>query len=228
MPESNSFWNWLLSLFRSRRSTPVVAANPPPVVAPPTVTVPPPTTEPERAAIVAELEAAPALPPPPPRPLPRPPALTPLENTPSLPDIDVGILEQVLPQEGPNLGFRAVWNNHPTVETGKPFRAAMLMATRTLGINAPSSWERVYCAVIYCKAMTKPPVGTAGTKATPCGRGKWRIGCGVIQGVLGRWKSAAMCHGGHSEDGLALCVFTIFGVWAIKATTLTCGMARAF
>ncbi|UJS25892.1 T6SS effector amidase Tae4 family protein [Thiothrix winogradskyi] len=155
MPESSSFWSWLLSLFRPRRPAPVVPASPPPVTPPPSVTSPPIATEPERAAIVAELQDAPALPPPPPR---RPPALTPLENTPPLPDIDVGILEQVLPQEGPKLGFRLLWNNHPTVETGETFpcrdaegnphfgnQCAILMGTCLLRSNLLQGYDKTTC-----------------------------------------------------------------------------------
>ncbi len=146
MPESNSFWNWLLSLFRPRSAAPVVVSPPP--ITPPVISAA------ERAAIVAELEIAPSLPPPP----PRSPALTTLENTLPLPDIDVGILEQVLPQEGPNIGFRLVWNNHPTVETGETFpcrdtegnphfgnQCAILMGTCLLRSNLLQGYDKTTC-----------------------------------------------------------------------------------
>jgi hypothetical protein len=157
MPESNSFWNWLLSLLRWRRSTPAVPASPSVPVAvspvnPAPVAVPAlPTTEPERAAIVEELRDAPSLPPP-------PPAFVPLGDTHPPADSDVETPVQTLPAEGPNLGFRILWNNHPTVETGETFpcrdtdgnphfgnQCAILMGTCLLRSNLLQGYDKTTC-----------------------------------------------------------------------------------
>ncbi len=74
MPESNSFWSWLLSLFQRSKpaptpvSAPVVTPHPVPAANPqPSPVV---VSEPEREAVTDELSVAPPLPPPPPKRLP--------------------------------------------------------------------------------------------------------------------------------------------------------------
>jgi hypothetical protein len=160
MPESNSsFWSWLLSLFQRRTPTAVVVPAPTPVITPvpppapaaptpaPVLSVPPsvpppaPVTLPERAVVTEELREAPALP-------PAPPTLRP----------QGGAVPTSLPTEGMNLGFRRIWNNHLTVETGETFpcrdaggtpnfgnQCAILMGTCLLRSNLLQGYDKPTC-----------------------------------------------------------------------------------
>lgn len=133
MPESNSFWSRLLSLLQRRSSAPVS---------------PPAPTQPERAAVTEELRETL-----PPSPLSLPSA----ESTPPSPENTV-ILGQLLPTEGINLGFRRIWNNHPTVESGERFpccdvdgnpnfgnQCAILMGTCLLRSNLLQGYDKSTC-----------------------------------------------------------------------------------
>lgn len=151
MPESNSFWSWLLSLFQRRTPTTVVTPAPSPIPAPAPVPTPappvppilsvPPVTLPEREVVTEELREAPALP-------PAPPTLRPQGGT----------TPTSLPTEGLNLGFRRIWNNHPTVETGETFpcrdaegapnfgnQCAILMGTCLLRSNLLQGYDKPTC-----------------------------------------------------------------------------------
>lgn len=139
MPASNSFWSRLLSFFRPAppQQLPTQPSPPPVSTVPPSQ---PPVTEPEPE--------------------------TPVVNTPEEPDVvmppEPERLSSVgLPTEGPNLGFRRLWNNHPTVSEGEVFpcrdadgnpnfsnQCAILMGTCLLrsellhGYDKPTCWYR--------------------------------------------------------------------------------------
>lgn len=155
MPESNSFWSWLSSLFRRRTPTAVITPAPIPTPAPavstsvpipappaPPILSVPPVTLPEREVVTEELRDAPALP-------PAPPTLRPQGG---------GIAPTSLPTKGLNLGFRRIWNNHPTVETGETFpcrdaegtpnfgnQCAILMGTCLLRSNLLQGYDKPTC-----------------------------------------------------------------------------------
>lgn len=151
MPETNSWWSRLLAWLRGSRPatvTPPVSQPPvtPPVVTPPTppavTPVPPPASS--DGAGVRDLS------PPPPAFVPagdRPPAN--YGNPPP---------EQVLPTEGPNLGFQRIWNNHPTAATGETFpcrdvdgnpnfgnQCAILMGTCLLKSDLLHGYDKSMC-----------------------------------------------------------------------------------
>ena len=157
MPASNSFWSWLLSLLRgsSPAPTPTPAPIPTPTPVPRPVPAPIPvpapvppvlSTGPEREAVIDELSAAPPLPPP-------PPSVAPIQPLGSASE-----LTQSLPTEGINLGFRRIWNNHPTVATGQTFvcldadgnpnfgnQCAILMGTCLLRSDLLQGYDKTTC-----------------------------------------------------------------------------------
>lgn len=94
MPESTSFWSRFWSIFRPSRPTPAPTPSPVPV----------PQPSPDLSA--------PPIPIPAPTPVPAP---EPPSQPPSQPQSDG------LPAEGPSLGFRRLWNKHPTVSEGEVF-----------------------------------------------------------------------------------------------------------
>jgi hypothetical protein len=147
MPASNSFWSRLLSWFRRPAPTPapvtppVAPASPPPAVAP---AIPAATTG------AAGTTGSRDLSPPPAGFVPagdRPPA-----GNGTLPP------DQTLPTEGPNLGFRRIWNNHPTAATGETFpcrdadgnpnfgnQCAILMGTCLLKSDLLHGYDKSMC-----------------------------------------------------------------------------------
>ncbi len=158
MPESNSFWSWLLSLFQRRTPAATPTPAPAPVVTQPVPAASPQpspvvVSEPEREAVTDELSVAPPLPPPP----PLSPPVT--RGEPTQPQNEnTGASVQALPTEGVNLGFRRIWNNHPTVETGETFpcrdaegnpnfgnQCAILMGTCLLRSDLLQGYDKTTC-----------------------------------------------------------------------------------
>lgn len=155
MPESRSFWSRLFSwLFGRNReaesqvtSSPAPSPEPPagPVINEPLDIPEPPVTRPQEADDSPTLSAPPFqpagdTPPPPP------------------PDDDGGQDEPQLPTEGPRLGFRKLWNNHPTAVTGEKFpcrddegmphfdnQCAILMGTCLLESGLLHGYDKTTC-----------------------------------------------------------------------------------
>lgn len=142
MPSSNSFWTRLWSFFR-----PAPQTQPP---APPVVPPAPPAQPPTPPVL-----NVPPLQPSPPVTAPQAPPVVPTPPVPEQPQ------REGLPTEGPNLGFRKLWNNHPTVGEGEVFpcrdadgtphfdnQCAILMGTCLLrsdllhGYDKPTCWYR--------------------------------------------------------------------------------------
>lgn len=159
MPESRSSWSRLFSWFFGRR-------EPEPVVEPPVTPVSGDVAEPQPT--INELLDIP-IPPRAPPPLPGEPE--PADMSLSVPDFqpagdplpppDNGGDEPQdpqLPTEGPNLGFRRLWNNHPTPSTGEKFpcrdaegmphfnnQCAILMGTCLLESQLLHGYDKTTC-----------------------------------------------------------------------------------
>ncbi|MDD5393456.1 MAG: T6SS effector amidase Tae4 family protein [Thiothrix sp.] len=136
MPASNtSIWS---SIFSWLRRTPTASVPPTPPSTPP-VTPPVPPTSPVRPPVT----------PVPPVAVPVPPTQPPVLH------------QDELPTEGPNLGFRRIWHNHPTISDNEVFpcrddagvphfdnQCAILMGTCLLrsellhGYDKPTCWYR--------------------------------------------------------------------------------------
>lgn len=134
---TTSFWDRIFSWLRR---------NPSPIAAPepnaPAVPVTPPSA------------GGGAVPPPTPSPSPTPtPSFEPEPPPPS-----VGALDATLPTEGPNLGFRTLWRNHPTSGEGETFpcrdangmphfdnQCAILMGTCLLRSGLLHGYDKATC-----------------------------------------------------------------------------------